>query len=228
MEDKIRNVYKFIRETMIRCDNGFLGPYIKAEILLVKGDMRDIADSIKESDEYIYEELKKTQMNLFYNNNCVNLFALGKGKVLLEILMERMKGNCWKITLDFLHPEISKVSKAKVIDGYYADAVESAFKEINVRVKNIFSKRKPNENPPDGMDLMNKVFSLSNPIIKLDDLTTDSGKNVQLGYMQMFAGAMKGIRNPKAHANVTITKEEAIDSLFFASLLMYKIDQGKS
>ena len=31
----------------------------------------------------------------------------------------------------------------------------------------------------------------------------------------MLAGAMTGIRNPKAHANIIITKEEALNSLFF-------------
>ena len=40
----------------------------------------------------------------------------------------------------------------------------------------------------------------------------------------MFAGAMTGIRNPKAHENQTITKEDAIRKLNFASLLMYKVD----
>ena len=74
---------------------------------------------------------------------------------------------------------------------------------------------------------MNRVFSVKDPIIELDDLTNESGVNVQKGYMQMFAGAMTGIRNPKAHANVVITKEEAINSLFFASLLMEKIDKAR-
>lgn len=57
-------------------------------------------------------------------------------------------------------------------------------------------------------------------------MENESGRNVQKGYMEMFAGAMIGIRNPKAHANQTITKEDAIRKLHFASLLMYKIDQA--
>ena len=42
--------------------------------------------------------------------------------------------------------------------------------------------------------------------------------------MEMFAGAMIGIRNPQAHNNLLITKDNAIRELHFASMLMYKID----
>jgi hypothetical protein len=45
--------------------------------------------------------------------------------------------------------------------------------------------------------------------------------------MQLFAGSMIGIRNPKAHENVVIDKNRAIHFLFLSSLLMYKIDESK-
>ena len=57
-------------------------------------------------------------------------------------------------------------------------------------------------------------------------MDTESGRNVQKGYMEMFAGAMIGIRNPKAHSNQRITREDAVRKLHFASLLMYKVDQA--
>lgn len=57
-------------------------------------------------------------------------------------------------------------------------------------------------------------------------MDTESGRNVQKGYMEMFAGAMIGIRNPKAHANQRITWKDAVRKLHFASLLMYKVDQA--
>jgi hypothetical protein len=37
---------------------------------------------------------------------------------------------------------------------------------------------------------------------------------------------MTGIRNPKAHENMNIGREEAIKRLIFASLLMDKIDEA--
>ena len=67
--------------------------------------------------------------------------------------------------------------------------------------------------------------SLEDPIIVLGDLSTETGKNIQEGYMHIFAGAMMGIRNPKAHHNIEIDAKRAIHFLSLASLLMYKIDE---
>ena len=53
-----------------------------------------------------------------------------------------------------------------------------------------------------------------------------TGSNIQKGYMQMLAGAMSALRNTKAHANITITKDDAMRRLMFASMLMYKIDEA--
>ena len=43
----------------------------------------------------------------------------------------------------------------------------------------------------------------------------------------MFTGAMSAIRNPKAHENMTISKDDAVRKLMFASMLMYKLDASK-
>jgi hypothetical protein len=45
--------------------------------------------------------------------------------------------------------------------------------------------------------------------------------------MQLFAGAMTGIRNPKAHGNVAINDTRAISLLFLASLLRSKLDEAR-
>ena len=71
---------------------------------------------------------------------------------------------------------------------------------------------------------MQAAFSQQNPIIKLEDTDTETGTNIQQGYMEMFAGAMTGIRNPQAHDNMQISKSDAIRKLHFASILMDKID----
>ncbi len=129
--------------------------------------------------------------------------------------------------LDFwgmIHEDIIRVAKNKFEDGYYADAVESAFKEINKRVKEIIKNKTGEE--LDGASLMYKAFSEKTPVIVLDDLFSETGRNIQKGYMQIFAGAMIGIRNPKAHENITISKERAIHFIFLASLLIYKLDES--
>lgn len=135
-----------------------------------------------------------------------------------------------------IHKDIRKVSKKKFEDGHYPDSVESAFKEINHYVKNIYRKKTGKED--DGDSLMNNAFTFNydrnsmtikkEPTILLDNLQYQSGRDVQLGYMFIFKGSILAIRNPKAHSNINITKEEAIHSIFLASKLMYKLDNAKN
>jgi len=123
-----------------------------------------------------------------------------------------------------IHPSITGVAKSRFEAGHYADSVETAFKHINENVK-VKVKRKTG-NELDGSSLMNTAFSPRVPVITLDDLSTESGRNIQQGFMQIFAGAMTGVRNPKAHGVITIDKERATHFLFLASLLMYKLDEA--
>ena len=81
---------------------------------------------------------------------------------------------------------------------------------------------------PDGDAAMKNVFSANTPLIEFCDRSTDSGANTQKGFMEMLAGAMSALRNPKAHANITIDWDDAMRRLIFASMLMYKIDEAVS
>lgn len=122
-----------------------------------------------------------------------------------------------------LHPKVQTSAKARFEAGHYADAVESALKDLNTTVKEILKKKTGQE--LDGAALMNKAFSPNAAVIVLDDLSTETGRNIQQGYMQIFAGAMIGVRNPKAHGNITISPERAVHFLFLASLLFAKLDE---
>ena len=128
---------------------------------------------------------------------------------------------------DLIHPKIVAVSQKLFEDGHYANAAEDAFVEINDRVKKLFMKVNPTApKVPDGYTAMNMVFSDNAPLVEFCDRSTETGSNIQKGYMQMLAGAMSALRNPKAHANITITKDDAMRRLMFASMLMYKIDEA--
>ena len=108
------------------------------------------------------------------------------------------------------------------------EAAENAFKEINSRVKKIYHILDPTSSIPDGKDVMNKVFTPNNPMLELCDRSTDSGQNIQLGFKEMFSGSMSALRNPKAHDNIQLTSDDAMRQIIFASMLMYKIDDGLS
>ena len=124
---------------------------------------------------------------------------------------------------DLLNTKIVNIAKSRFESGHYADSVEAGLKEVNKAVKHIVKTHTAQE--IDGAALMERAFSLSNPIIKLSDLSSESEKNIQKGYLQIFSGAMTGIRNPKAHDNLVIDEKRAIHLLFLSSLLMFKIDE---
>jgi uncharacterized protein (TIGR02391 family) len=117
-----------------------------------------------------------------------------------------------------IHNSIQQVSKEKFEDGYFSDAVLSAFKEINDIIKKDYYKIVDKEE--DGTSLMRKAFAHQQPIFKLTDLSTESLKSIQQGYMDIFAGVMMGIRNPLAHANIEIDEDDAWEKIVIASHLM--------
>lgn len=124
---------------------------------------------------------------------------------------------------EFVHPRISALARPRFEAGFFGDAVESCFKEVNDAVKRIVRDNDGRE--LDGAGLMTTAFSPQNPVIKLNELATDTDRSIQQGYMQIMAGAMTGIRNPKAHGNLNPESTKALHLISLASLLMHKIDE---
>ena len=72
---------------------------------------------------------------------------------------------------------------------------------------------------------MRTAFSAKSPTLHFGDLSSTSKKNEQLGYMDIFAGSMTGIRNPRAHDHQL--KDDpgmALQLLILANHLMEKLD----
>lgn len=104
-------------------------------------------------------------------------------------------------------------------DGHYARAVEEAFKCLNNEVKSISGI-----DDRDGANLMRKVFSANDPTLMLNELQSLSEQDEQKGYMDLYAGSMTGIRNPRAHEHeLEDSPEEALEMLIFANHLMRKL-----
>lgn len=194
------------------------------EINAVKNDLIIISQNIQKIYPSVSCEIFGLKDTLFDGAGCVNPITLGALIALLRFLLnDQMNDDFWNM----IHPLITRTSKALFLDGHYANAAEDAFVEINFRVKEIFKLIHP-DNPkiPDGVEAMNKMFSANNPIIKLGDLSTETGRNLQQGYMNLFSGAMSALRNPKAHENIDLSKEECKKRLVFASMLMDRLDEG--
>ena len=194
-------------------------PLIPVEYKVFSDRLRDkILPNLKMPD---FISVNQFGQPLSTPQNGINPYLFGEVIATIAYLNEYGNNNPSSIW-ENIHPQIVAVSKARFDNEHYADAVEAAFKEINTRVKKIYKDRTSVEK--DGAKLMLAAFSVQNPIIKLGDISTETGTNIQQGYMEMFAGAMIGIRNPQAHNNLLITKDNAIRELHFASMLMYKID----
>jgi uncharacterized protein (TIGR02391 family) len=121
-----------------------------------------------------------------------------------------------------IHPEITAEARARFEVAHYADAVESALKVVAQKVRDRTGITL------DGSDLMHTAFSPNRPLLIFRDPTPSTQRAMQQGYMEMFAGAMTGIRNPKAHGIVRLDQRRAIHFLFVASLLAEKIDESEN
>ena len=112
-----------------------------------------------------------------------------------------------------------RYTRALFADGHYSVAVEKAF----VYVENLV-KQQSGLSDKHGSSLMKTVFSLHNPLIRLNAGVTDSDRDEQLGYMEIFAGVMTGIRNPRAHSHNWIDEPgEALALLVVANHLVRTI-----
>jgi uncharacterized protein (TIGR02391 family) len=135
---------------------------------------------------------------------------------------EKVKPKPAAITLAELHPKILEQCRSRFNSKHYADAILAAYKVVLNEIKDISGIY-----DLDGKQLIEKTFSLANPIIKLNPLTTQSDRDEQLGFMMLFSGAAVGIRNPKAHDLVVQEdKQKTLFYLAFASLLMQRLDES--
>ena len=117
---------------------------------------------------------------------------------------------------------LRSASRKLLSDGHWARAVEEAFKCLNNAVKT-----KSGLDIKEGAALMRTVFSAKSPVLTLNEFCSRSDKDEQLGYMDIFAGAMTGIRNPRAHDHeLDDHPEAALEMLVLASHLMRKLNDA--
>jgi uncharacterized protein (TIGR02391 family) len=125
------------------------------------------------------------------------------------------------IVFGALHPQIVAVAGELYIDGHYPQAILEAFKAIENRVK-----RQSGLNLA-GQDLMAHAFRPEDGPIRIGHELGQSGEDEQVGFMFLFMGASRGIRNPKAHEEMApMSQRRAMEYLSFASLLMRRLDDA--
>ena len=111
------------------------------------------------------------------------------------------------------------------MDGHHARAVEEAYKLLDNQIK---KKAGLQDSNLTGAHLMQSVFSPKKPLLRLNEGSSTSEQDEQSGYMQIFAGCMTGIRNPRAHdSDWEDTEDRALQLLIFANHLIERAQMAQ-
>ncbi len=120
-----------------------------------------------------------------------------------------------------IHPEVDRAVTKLFNDGHYSNAVEDACKVLNGLVK-----LRSGVSDKSGTELMQYVFKVNNPILKFNQLNTETEKSEQQGMMFLYAGAMLAMRNPRAHELIEDDPEKTLEYIAFISLLAKSLDKA--
>lgn len=124
--------------------------------------------------------------------------------------------------LRLLHPAIVESSLAQFRMGHLRDSVLNAYVALGDLI------RERTGLPQDGKALVEQALSPQKPILILSTLETESGRNDQVGFMQIISGAFVGVRNPKAHSLANdLDPIKAAQYLVFASLLARRVTEAQ-
>lgn len=120
-----------------------------------------------------------------------------------------------------IHPDLPPKVHALFDDGHYPEATSLAFKYLDKKVQEHSGLTQS------GHNLMMAALDGTSPKVKLNALGTTSEKDEQQGYRFIFAGAMQGIRNPRAHEPTIVDDPDiCLDHLSFVSLLLRRLEQA--
>lgn len=121
-----------------------------------------------------------------------------------------------------IHPDLPAKVRTLFDDGHFPEATEHAFKHLDKEVQ-----KHSGITAQSGFKLMMDAFNGAAPKVKLNALATTSDEDEQEGYRFMFAGGMKGIRNPRAHEPTIMDDPDiCLDHLSFISLLLRRLEQA--
>ncbi len=117
--------------------------------------------------------------------------------------------------------ELYSISMDLFDNAHYSQATFESFKYLDILVQNLSKESES------GYKLMMKVFSETKPKLKLNNLSTSSEIDEQMGYKMIFAGGMSGIRNPRGHEfRIKDDIDLCLDHLAFVSMLLRKIREA--
>lgn len=136
------------------------------------------------------------------------------------VLIKNWKINPWNNFTDF----IIKNAKKKFKDTHYTDAVQTVLIQLNDNFKEIYKVKAGEEK--DGVDLFHNALSLKNPIVKVADLSTENGKNIQEGTRYLLVGYYTAYRNPSTHKIIKLEKSVSLGVLLGLNDIILKLTKS--
>jgi len=119
-----------------------------------------------------------------------------------------------------MHPEVIKYCRIELLQDNYFHAVFEATKGLAQRIRDMSSIQ------ADGAVLIDRVFSIEQPLLAFNTLQTDTEKSEHKGFAALLKGCFAAVRNPLAHEPKILWdgEDDAADYLSLISLLHRKLD----
>ena len=122
-----------------------------------------------------------------------------------------------------IHPKIYEYCNSELITENYFHSVFEAVKSIAEEI------RRATNLTLDGAELIDKTLSVTNPLIKINSLQTETEQSEQKGFSNLIKGVFGMFRNTTAHAPKvvwTITEDEALDIMTTISMIHKKLNKN--
>jgi uncharacterized protein (TIGR02391 family) len=119
-----------------------------------------------------------------------------------------------------MHPDMLKYCRTELMQDNYFHAVFEATKGLAQRIRDMSGIQ------ADGAALIDRVFSIEQPILAFNTLQTDTEKSEHKGFSTLLKGCFAAVRNPLAHEPKILWEgeDDAADYLSLISLLHRKLD----
>jgi uncharacterized protein (TIGR02391 family) len=124
--------------------------------------------------------------------------------------------------LQGLHPEVVARAGPLFADHHYGAAAFEAFKSLELALKERSGL------DVSGRELAEKALGGSSPKVVVSRHRGRTGTDEQEGIRFLFMGALQGLRNPSGHELKTLGRQEALEELAVASLLMRWLDTSRA
>lgn len=139
--------------------------------------------------------------------------TLDQAEARLKTIQHKLRGRA-------IHAEVTKYCRIELLQDNYFHAVFEASKGLAQRIRDLSGIE------GDGAALVDKVFSIENPILALNFLKSETEKSEHKGFAQLLKGCFAAVRNPLAHEPKILWQgeEDAADYFSLISLLHRRLD----